>query len=116
MLRPYRNELQQISAPAVFSKHNRIRASDQTYVELLHSLQFTALCGGSDALQKMPDTVRYVALQTAIFVRTIEKGVVVNVAKEVKEKTRKYFPVPQLTLATSVRIRVRGGGMEEWGG
>ena len=64
----------------------------------------------------MPDTVRYVALQTAIFVRTIEKGVVVNVAKEGKEKTRKYFPVPQLTLATSVRIRVRGGGMEEWGG
>ena len=44
-----------ITQPALFSKHNRIRASDQTNVELLHSLQFTAPCGGSDASRKMPD-------------------------------------------------------------
>jgi len=57
-------KLQQISArktpiitqPALFSKHNRIRALGQTKVELLHSLQFTAPCCSSiNASQKMPD-------------------------------------------------------------
>jgi len=31
-----------ITQPALFSKRNRIRATDQTKIELLHSLQFTA--------------------------------------------------------------------------
>jgi len=44
-----------ITQPALFSVHNRIRAPDQTSVELLRSLQFTAPCGGSDVSQTMPD-------------------------------------------------------------
>jgi len=59
MPRLYRNKLAQnayITQPALFTKHNRICTSHQTKAELLHSLQFTAPCGDSNALQKTPNT------------------------------------------------------------